>query len=357
MTRPPALKRPRTLRWRLVAILAGLLAVTSLVIGIVTVLSLQSYLLGQVDQNLAQASQRAVDAKADLPPHSDQQPGTAEHRQHRQRHRHRRRSRWRPSIRRRPGSVPEHRGRSPPRRNLRRPGLHRQPGPPAPAVGRGEDPAPGGPPRRRTAHGDPRRAGRVSRREHRDRRRHSLHHRASPREHGGNHRPARPGDRHRRDRRVAAGRRGSGGERAACAASVAACRGHRIRRHRAHARPRRGAGDHAGQREGHRSRQRGRPGRVGTQPTARPRVERSRRAGGRRDEGEDVRGGCEPRAPHTAGDHPRVRRAVAAELRRRIPRSPAQRRPHRVGGRSDDVTRRGPAAARATRLRTGIRHA
>ncbi|HEY2555529.1 MAG TPA: hypothetical protein VGI08_00370, partial [Diaminobutyricibacter sp.] len=76
MTRPPALKRHRTLRWRLVAILAGLLAVTSLVIGIVTVLSLQSYLLGQVDQNLAQASQRAVDAKADLPPHSDQQPGT-----------------------------------------------------------------------------------------------------------------------------------------------------------------------------------------------------------------------------------------------------------------------------------------
>ena len=70
------MRRPRTLRWRLVAILAGLLAVTSLVIGVVTVLSLQSYLLGQVDQNLSQASQRAVDAKNDLPAHGNHPPGT-----------------------------------------------------------------------------------------------------------------------------------------------------------------------------------------------------------------------------------------------------------------------------------------
>ncbi|NEN05137.1 HAMP domain-containing histidine kinase [Diaminobutyricibacter tongyongensis] len=69
------MKRPRTLRWRLVAILAALLTVTSVVIGIVTVLSLQSYLLGQVDQNLSEASQRAVGAKNDLPPHG-QPPGT-----------------------------------------------------------------------------------------------------------------------------------------------------------------------------------------------------------------------------------------------------------------------------------------
>jgi two-component system OmpR family sensor kinase len=76
MTRPPTLKRPRTLRLRLVAILAALLTVTSVAIGLVTVLSLQSYLLGQVDANLAGASQRAVSSKADLPPHPGQQSGT-----------------------------------------------------------------------------------------------------------------------------------------------------------------------------------------------------------------------------------------------------------------------------------------
>ena len=69
------MKGPRTLRWRLVAILASLIAVTSLVVGLVTVLSLQSYLLGQLDQNLSEASQRAVNAKKDLPPHGNQPPG------------------------------------------------------------------------------------------------------------------------------------------------------------------------------------------------------------------------------------------------------------------------------------------
>ncbi len=62
------MRRPRTLRWRLVVILAGLLTVSSVIIGIVTVVALHGYLLGQVDQDLSVASQRALNSKADLPP-------------------------------------------------------------------------------------------------------------------------------------------------------------------------------------------------------------------------------------------------------------------------------------------------
>jgi two-component system, OmpR family, sensor kinase len=61
-------RRPRTLRWRLVAIIAVLLAATSLVIGGITVIALQGYLVRQVDQNLAVASQRSLSARGEIPP-------------------------------------------------------------------------------------------------------------------------------------------------------------------------------------------------------------------------------------------------------------------------------------------------
>lgn len=68
------MRRPRTLRWRLVAILALLLTVTSVIIGIVTVVALRGYLLDQVDQNLTVASQRALNARNDLPPRPSPSP-------------------------------------------------------------------------------------------------------------------------------------------------------------------------------------------------------------------------------------------------------------------------------------------
>lgn len=63
--------RPRTLRWRLVAILAILLAATSVVIGALSILFLHNYLIGQVDQNLSVASGRAVSEQANVPPNPD----------------------------------------------------------------------------------------------------------------------------------------------------------------------------------------------------------------------------------------------------------------------------------------------
>jgi two-component system OmpR family sensor kinase len=61
-------RRPRTLLGKLVAIIAVLIAVTSLVIGGVTVVALHGYLISQVDSQLTVASQRSLAEKGDMPP-------------------------------------------------------------------------------------------------------------------------------------------------------------------------------------------------------------------------------------------------------------------------------------------------
>jgi two-component system, OmpR family, sensor kinase len=60
-------RRARSLRWRIVAIVASLLTVTNVVVGVVTVLAFQGYLFGRLDDELASASDRAVGSQGKLP--------------------------------------------------------------------------------------------------------------------------------------------------------------------------------------------------------------------------------------------------------------------------------------------------
>ena len=57
-----ATRRPRSLGWRIVAIVAILLTVTNVVVGVVTVLAFQGYLVGRLDASLGTASGRAQGA-------------------------------------------------------------------------------------------------------------------------------------------------------------------------------------------------------------------------------------------------------------------------------------------------------
>jgi two-component system OmpR family sensor kinase len=59
--------RPRSLRWRIVAIVAILLTVTDAVVGVVTVVAFQGYLYGRLDDELGTASARALRAQDQLP--------------------------------------------------------------------------------------------------------------------------------------------------------------------------------------------------------------------------------------------------------------------------------------------------
>src|SRR5690242_12766067 len=61
----------RTLRGRLIAGLLALLAVACAAVGAVTYVSLHSYLLGQLDQQLMQASMRYQDCLGNQPPGGD----------------------------------------------------------------------------------------------------------------------------------------------------------------------------------------------------------------------------------------------------------------------------------------------
>lgn len=63
-----SVRRPRTLRWRLVGIICILIAGTSVIIGSVTILSLHGYLVGQVDSRLTVASARSLANGGEIPP-------------------------------------------------------------------------------------------------------------------------------------------------------------------------------------------------------------------------------------------------------------------------------------------------
>jgi two-component system, OmpR family, sensor kinase len=68
MTRAAGSARSRgSLRWRIVAIVAGLLAVTNVVVGVVTVFAFQGYLVGRLDSDLHEAAARSVQAQGNLP--------------------------------------------------------------------------------------------------------------------------------------------------------------------------------------------------------------------------------------------------------------------------------------------------
>src|SRR3954454_7954943 len=65
--RPSRLRRPWSLRRRLIVQLAALLALVCVVVGVVTEFALSEFLVGQQDKRLAAASDRAAHA-GDRPP-------------------------------------------------------------------------------------------------------------------------------------------------------------------------------------------------------------------------------------------------------------------------------------------------
>lgn len=70
------MRRPRSLRWRLVSITSAIIAATIIVIGGATVLALHSYLLSQLDNDLRAASHRSLSSAGITPPAPTQRPAT-----------------------------------------------------------------------------------------------------------------------------------------------------------------------------------------------------------------------------------------------------------------------------------------
>lgn len=266
MSSSPPRRRPWSLRRRLIAQLAGLLAIVCLVVGVVTEFALREFLIGQLDSRLSQATDRGRRPPPDLRPGwPGQKPSP-------------------PALRvfgQGVGTLAMQAtptGRCRPRCSPR-PAPRRREADAAGPRGRGAETARGA--RGRTqAQRRPRLARRVPRGGEPDARRRRGAHRPADGGRVEHAAAARVDLRRGRARRPRRGRRGGRVHRAPHAAAAGPARRHRHARGGAAARPRRGGAAGSSVRCGHRPRYRGRQGRVRAEPHARPHRERAAREAG-----------------------------------------------------------------------------